>query len=256
MSGKGIERLRSAGIDVTVGVSEGAARRLQDGFLRRVTEGRPRLTLKFAMTLDGRIATASGESRWITGPEARRRVHVERARSDAVLVGAGTARADDPDLTVRGLGIDRHPVRIVASRHLRLPRDGKLFQTAHDVPVWLLHGDAEADEVAAWKGAGARLFRVPSHASYLDLSAAFQLLGSEGLTRVYCEGGGTLAAALLAADLVDELQVFSAGKLIGAEGQPGVGALGLSRLAEAPRFEPLGVENLGPDILHSWIRPS
>ncbi len=254
VSGRGIERLRSAGIDVTVGLLEAEARRLQDGFLRRVAEGRPRLTLKLAMTLDGRIATASGESRWITGPEARRRVHAERARSDAVLVGAGTARADDPDLTVRGLGIDRHPVRVVASRHLRLPRDGKLFQTARDVPVWLLHGGADADDLAAWESAGARLFQVPSLASHLDLSEAFQMLGTAGLTRVYCEGGGTLAAALLASDLVDELQVFTAGKPIGAEGQPGVGALGLSHLAEAPRFDLLGLERLGPDVLHRWIR--
>ena len=255
VSGKGVERLRRAGIEVTVGCLDTEARHLQDGFLRRVNDGRPRLTLKLAMTLDGRIATASGESRWITGAEARRHVHAERSCSDAVMVGAGTARADDPDLTARGFGFDRQPVRIVVSRHLRLPQDGRLFRTANQVPVWLLHGGASEDDLQNWQMAGATLIEVPSLASHLDLRAAFQMLGEAGLTRVYCEGGGTLAAGLLAADLVDELHVYSAGKLIGAEGQPGVGALGLSALAEAPRFDPLFVERLGQDYLQKWIRP-
>ncbi|MXQ07980.1 bifunctional diaminohydroxyphosphoribosylaminopyrimidine deaminase/5-amino-6-(5-phosphoribosylamino)uracil reductase RibD [Alphaproteobacteria bacterium GH1-50] len=255
VAGGGVARLRAARIDVTVGCLEGQARAIQAGFLSRVTRGRPWLTLKLALTLDGRIATASGESRWITGPEARRRVHAERAAHDAVLVGAGTARADDPDLTVRGLGdVGPGRVRIVLSRHLRLPRDSRLFQSAGDPPVWLIHAGADAGDVGAWEDAGARVIEGRSLGTQVDLAHAFEALGQAGLTRVYCEGGGTLAAALMTADLVDELQVFSAGKLIGAEGQPGMGALGLARLSEARAFDLAEVSALGGDIFHRWIR--
>lgn len=254
VSGRGLLALRNAGISVTEGVLKDEARALQSGFLSRVVRRRPHLTLKLASTLDGRIATASGESRWITGPEARRRVHAERARHDAVLIGAGTARIDDPDLTVRNLGVDRQPVRIVASRHLRLPEGSRLMKTAHQSPVWLVHDDASTLDRSAWTQAGLRLIPVSSIGSHLDLKAMMRSLGDEGLTRVFCEGGGTLAAALLAADLVDELLVFSAGKVIGAEGQPGIGALGVSALCDAPAFQLKKLEVIGADIFHRWTR--
>ncbi len=254
VSGRGLAKIRDAGIEVILGVAEEAARNQQIGFLSRVTKGRPHFTLKLAMTLDGRIATASGESRWITGPKARRRVHAERARHDAVLVGAGTARSDNPDLSVRGLGVVQQPVRIVASRHLRLANDARLFADSSKAPVWLIHDETSTENASAFVRAGARLIGVPSLGSHLDLAEMMSRLGDEGLTRVLCEGGGTLAASLLSAGLVDELLVFSAGLVMGAEGQPGLGALGVSALSDAPRFELTEVEPLGGDILHRWVK--
>jgi diaminohydroxyphosphoribosylaminopyrimidine deaminase / 5-amino-6-(5-phosphoribosylamino)uracil reductase len=254
--GGGIKRLRDAGISVTVGVGQEAARRTHAGFFSRITKGRPALTLKLASSFDGRIATATGESQWITGAEARRTVHGLRARHDAVMIGAGTARDDDPSLTVRGIGMAHQPVRIVVSRNLDLPLDGQLARTAGEVPVWLLCArDAPADRQAAWRNSGAKLLTVATGTdSTIDMGAALQALGSQGLTRVFCEGGGALAASLLAGDLVDDLVGFTAGLVIGAEGLPAIAALGLAHLSAAPRFTLHATRKLGPDILHEWAR--
>jgi diaminohydroxyphosphoribosylaminopyrimidine deaminase/5-amino-6-(5-phosphoribosylamino)uracil reductase len=254
VDGGGLARLRAAGVAVDCGLMAEEAARLQRGFLSRLRRGRPMLTLKLAASVDGRIATATGESRWITGPEARRAVHAMRARHDAVLVGGGTARADDPALTVRGMGEVRQPVRLVWSRHLDLPRDGQLARTAREVPVWLCHGD-DADPAlrAAWLALGARLIPLETgRARQIDPAAALVALGAAGLTRVFCEGGGALAASLLGAGLVDELVVFSAGLALGAEGRPALGAMGLERLAEAPRFRLREARALGGDVMQVW----
>ncbi|WP_296764578.1 bifunctional diaminohydroxyphosphoribosylaminopyrimidine deaminase/5-amino-6-(5-phosphoribosylamino)uracil reductase RibD [Sediminimonas sp.] len=255
VSGRGLAMLREAGVAVATGVlADQAAHDLAGFFLNR-SDGRPRVTLKLASSFDGRIATATGESRWITGAPARRAVHAMRAAHDAVLVGGGTARADDPMLTVRGLGPVPQPVRVVASRRLDLPLDGRLAQSAGEVPLWLCHGD-RADPMTrdAWAGLGARLIECPAHAGVLDPAAMLRALGAAGLTRVFCEGGGALAASLLAAGLVDELVGITAGIALGAEGQPTVGALGLERLAHAPRFDLVECRPLGSDVLHRWRR--
>ncbi len=255
-AGQGHGKLRAAGIAVTEGVCGADAARAHQGFVLRVTAGRPAVTLKLATSFDGRIATGGGESRWITGPEARRLAHAQRAVHDAVMVGAGTARADDPMLTVRGLGIDRQPVRVVLSRHLDLPEDGRLAASAGEVPLWLVHGaDADPSRRARWEGRGARLVEAAIGPDrQLDPHAVLAQLGSAGLTRVYCEGGGGLAAAMLAAGLVDNLIGFTAGLAIGAEGRPALGALGLAALAQAPRFALVETCAIGPDILHRWER--
>lgn len=252
VAGKGHAMLRDAGITVETNLMAAEAEIQQRGFLTRIRQGRPMVTLKLAMSLDGRIATASGESRWITGPEARRRVHAMRANHDAVLVGGGTARADDPDLTVRGLGIGHQPVRVVASRGLDLP-EGTLARTAREVPVWLIHGAAAPEaRRQVWKAAGARLFECAEGAGGLDPTAVLSALGAEGLTRVFCEGGGQLAAALLAAGLVDEIALFTAGLALGADARPGLGPLGLASLAGARRFRLIGTERIGADTLSFW----
>ncbi len=256
VDGGGFAMLRAAGIDVTENVLQEDAARLNAGFLNRITRGRPMLTLKLASSFDGRIATATGESQWITGPGARRAVHAMRARHDAVLVGAGTVRADDPSLTVRDIGVDHQPVRLVWSRRLDLPLNCKLAATARQVPVWICHGeDADPALIRAWSDLGVRLFPVPVGGNrQIDPAAAMQALGAVGLTRIFCEGGGALAAALLAADLVDDLAGFTAGLALGAEGRPGIGALGLDRLAEAPRFQLRETRAIGGDVLHLWSR--
>ncbi len=255
VNGQGLARLRAGGVEVVEGIGAEAARADQAGFLLRVTEGRPMVTLKLAASLDGRIATASGESQWITGPEARRLVHAMRMRHDAVMVGAGTVRADDPGLTVRGLGARRQPVRVVLSRGLDLPLDSQLARTAREVPLWILHGSRAAPErIAAWQETGARLFAVPVSAGQLDIRAALAILGAQGLTRVFCEGGGSLAAALLSEGLVDEFAGFTAGLALGAEGRPSLAAMGIDRLGDAPRFALVETRAIGADVMHRWRR--
>ena len=254
VDGSGLEMLRAAGMDVSEGVLEQEAAALQRGFLSRTRSGRPSVTLKLAGSLDGRIAASSGESRWITGPDSRRAVHAMRARHDAVLVGGGTARADDPSLTARDLGTDWQPIRVVLSRRLDLPMDGQLARTASDVPVWLCHGhDAPPELARAWSDRGARLFSVPEGDDLLlDPAAALRALGEAGLTRVLCEGGGKLSASLVGAGLVDEIVVFSAGLALGAEGWPMLGVMDVERLAGAPRFALVETRSADTDALIRW----
>lgn len=255
VDGKGLEILRAAGIEVSVGEGASEARRDHAGFFTRTEVGRPFLTLKLANSFDGRIATGTGESQWITGPEARRLVHGMRSRHDAVMVGGGTARKDDPSLTVRDLGISHQPARVVVSRRLDLPLMGKLARTASEIPVILCHG-ADADHALqkTWRDLGATLLPCAIRGTQLDPADVLQQLGAHGLTRVFCEGGGALAASLIEADFVDELVGFTAGVVIGAEGLPGIGAMGLSKLAAAPRYALQSVRHVGADVMHIWER--
>ena len=255
VSGAGVRMLVEAGIDVDTGLLEDQALRDNAGYLGRIERDDPFLTLKLASSFDGRIATATGESKWITGPDARRVVHAMRARHDAVMVGGGTARKDDPSLTVRDLGISDQPVRVVVSRRLDVPLLGVLARTAHEVPLILCHGhDADATLVRTWQDLGATLLSCAQRGSNLDPLDVLRQLGRHGLTRVFCEGGSALAASLLEADLVDELVGFSAGLAIGAEGLPSIGALGLGNLADAPRYRLDELRNVGADVLQVWHR--
>ncbi len=253
--GAGFAMLKAAGITVDTGLMAEEAAEDHAGFRLRTMTGRPFVTLKLASSFDGRIATGSGESRWISGPEARHAVHGLRARHDAVMIGAGTARLDDPALTVRGFGTVAQPVRIVVSRLIDLPLMGQLARTARDVPVWICHGpDAPREIREAWTGLGATLIPCALRGRQVDAAAVLHALGEAGLTRVFCEGGGTLAATLLAADLVDALVGFTTGVAIGAEGTPGIGAMGIDRLADAPRFDLVETRATGADVMHSWRR--
>ena len=254
VSGQGHTMLRAAGIAVTEAVLTDAATRLNAGFLKRVTQGLPLVTLKLATTLDGRIATATGESRWITGPQARRSVHALRLTHDAVMVGSGTALADDPDLTVRDLGASHQPLRILIDSTLRHSPDSRLGRSAVTHPVWVIHTPA-APQVArdGWSATGATLIEVPAtQDGHTDLHAALSALAKRGLTRILSEGGATLAAGLIHAGLVDDLALFTAGALIGADGTPALGPLHLTALKDAPRLRLTGTETLGPDTLSRW----
>lgn len=255
VAGRGLEMLRDAGIDVVTGVCEAEANRDHTGFFARTTLGRPVVTLKLAQSFDGRIATGTGESQWITGPAARRATHAMRSRHDAVMVGAGTARLDDPSLTVRDLGVTRQPARVVISRRLDLPLMGKLARSAQDIPLILCHGpDAGREMIQTWAGLGATLISCQVKGAQLDPSDVLQKLGQHGLTRIFCEGGSALAASLLEADLVDTLIGFQAGLVIGAEGLPGIGAMGLAKLSQAPRFTLDRTTQIGGDTLSIWVR--
>jgi diaminohydroxyphosphoribosylaminopyrimidine deaminase/5-amino-6-(5-phosphoribosylamino)uracil reductase len=257
VSGRGFAALAAAGIAVETGLMVAQARRLNAGFLSVIERRRPHLILKLAATLDGRIATATGESRWISGAPARARVHLMRAQADAVLIGAGTARADDPMLDVRGLGPRAaQPVRIVADGGLSLPLTGRLAASAREIPVRVLHrSDAPAGRRAALADLGVETVEVAArNGGLLDMADALRRLAEGGITRVLCEGGGRLVAALLAGGLVDGIALFTAGRAIGGDGVPGVGAFGLDRLAAAPGFELESVEPVGADVLSLWRR--
>ena len=256
VDGLGIERLRAAGIDVTLGCLADEARAINAGFFSRIERARPWIVLKLATTLDGRIATRTGESRWITGPTARRHVHLMRAQADAVMVGAGTARTDNPMLDVRGLGMPGvQPVRIVADSSLSLPLTHRLATTAAAQPLWMLHrSDADAARVRAYGDIGAQTIVTDARDGVLDMGKAMRTLADRGLTRILVEGGGQLAASLLAAGLTDEIALYTAGKAFGGDGTPAVRGFGLDVLAEAPSFELASVRAVGPDTLSMWRR--
>ncbi len=255
VSGGGHALLAAAGIEVATGVLAEQATEANLGFLTRVTKSRPMLTLKLACSLDGRIATKSGDSRWITGPLARRAVHMMRARHDAVMIGSGTAIADDPDLTVRGLGLsERSPVRIIVDSGLKTPVNSRLGQSTGEPPVWLCHGE-DASDVArsAWMEAGAQLISCTTNkARTIDLHHAMEKLGEAGLTRIFCEGGGQIAASLIGAGLVDRLVSFGAGVVIGDDGLPSIGSLGYENLGDAKRFSHCDSRQLGGDVMSVW----
>ncbi len=257
--GQGFKALRDSGITVVTDVLHDEAAELNQGFLLNRTIGRPMFTLKMASSIDGRIATASGESRWITGEVSRRYVHLMRANHDAVLIGAGTARTDDPLLDIRGMGMqDQSPVRIVIDGGLSLSLTSRLARTASDVPLWLCHrGGLDHDRLAAWKEVGAELIEVShSETGELDLGYMAQKLGALGINSVLCEGGGQVAASLINAQLVDQLVCFTAGKAIGADGQPMLGNLNMQALAEKPKFRQIASRRLGNDVMTRWIPTS
>lgn len=257
VAGKGFARLAQAGIEVARGVGAIEATEINVGFLLRVRTGRPLVTLKLASTLDGRIATPDGESRWITGEDARARAHMLRAEHDAIMVGSGTALADDPELTCRLPGFSaKRPVRIVMDSRLRLSPEARLARTAGETPTWVVTtAGADPGRAKALSALGVEIVEVPAGSDgHIAIKAALAALGGKGLTRVLVEGGGTLAAALLKADLVDRMAWFHAPSVLGGEGRPAVGALALAALAEMPRFAPVARTTAGSDGLVTFRR--
>ena len=208
------------------------------------------ITLKLATSLDGRIATGSGESRWITGEAAREQVHRLRAEHDAVLVGIETALADDPELTVRLAGYNgRQPARVVLDSRQRLPPECKLIATAREIPTYVVATAAPEPRLTA---AGVRVLTVRALGEDRpELRTVVEALNAEGLSRIFVEGGGQVAASFLRCGLVDALEWFRAPIVIGGEGRPGVGALAVAALAQAPHFRRVEVRELGPDL---WER--
>jgi diaminohydroxyphosphoribosylaminopyrimidine deaminase/5-amino-6-(5-phosphoribosylamino)uracil reductase len=211
------------------------------------------ITLKLATSLDGRIATAAGESRWITGQAAREQVHRLRAAHDAVLVGVETALADDPELTVRLPGYDgRQPARVVLDSRQRLEAGCRLVATAREVPTFVVATAAPAPHLAE---AGVRVLTVRAVGEDRpELKTVVQALGREGLARIFVEGGGQVAASFLRCGLVDALEWFRAPLVIGGEGRPGVGALAIAALADAPHFRRVEVRQLGEDLWERYER--
>jgi len=236
--GAGHARLRAAGIEVDIGIGAEEARRDHAGHIRRMREGRPQVTLKLAVSADGKAGAPGRRPLPITGEAVRDRVHLLRAQSDAIMVGIGTVLADDPLLTCRLPGMEKDsPVRIVLDAALRLPLSSRLVHTAGEVPVWVVCG-AEAPPAAeeSLQAAGVVVLRAPERQGAVDLAAMLKLVAERGITRLMVEGGPTLAAALLTADRVDEAVLFQSAKVVGADGIDALEGLPLTALTHSPRL--------------------
>jgi len=259
VAGEGLHRLRAAGLDVEVGLGAEEAAEVNAGFLSRLRLGRPLVTFKLATSLDGRIATATGESQWITGPPARERAHALRASHDAIMVGTGTVVVDDPQLTCRlpGLG-HRSPVRVVIDRHLRIPPASRIIADARRVPTWVLTlRSADPGRRARFLANRVTLIDVDDDSEgQIDLAAALGALGERGITRLLVEGGARLAAAFFRARLIDRLVWVHAPLVIGGGGIPAIAGFDLAALADAPAFERRSMETIGDDVLTTFrVRP-
>jgi diaminohydroxyphosphoribosylaminopyrimidine deaminase / 5-amino-6-(5-phosphoribosylamino)uracil reductase len=252
VAGAGHARLGAAGIAVEVGVGAAQARRDHAGHIRRMRDGRPHVTLKLAVSADGKAGAAGRKPIPITAEAVRERVHLMRAQSDAILIGIGTALADDPSLTCRLPGMAKNsPVRIVLDRALRLPPAGKLAQTARETPVWVIaaEGSNAPEQVPT---AGVEVLRAPAGGGRLDLAAVLKLLAGRGITRLMVEGGPTVAASFVAADLVDEAVLFHSAGTVGSDGVDALEGLPLSALTG--RLRHVGNEMVGADRMELYER--
>jgi diaminohydroxyphosphoribosylaminopyrimidine deaminase / 5-amino-6-(5-phosphoribosylamino)uracil reductase len=251
VNGRGVARLRDAGIAVDVGVLKKEAADLNRGFFLRVTAGRPLVTLKMAQSLDGRTASSSGESKWITGPEARAYGHLLRAGHDAILIGIETALADDPELTCRIPGLEaRSPLRVVLDTRLRLTEWSKLAQTARDIPTIVFTSKTSGGPLEA---CGVEIVQVQRDArGRPDVNLVLKELAGRGITRLLVEGGASVHASFLDRGVADRLEVFGAPTVLGGSGRASVDALAALSLDEVPRFKRVGIKILGADVLESF----
>ncbi|MGH2729313.1 MAG: bifunctional diaminohydroxyphosphoribosylaminopyrimidine deaminase/5-amino-6-(5-phosphoribosylamino)uracil reductase RibD [Actinomycetota bacterium] len=252
VSGEGFDYLRSHGVQVIEGVLADDATRLNAAYFYHRSTGRPRLTLKLALSLDGRLAAPDGSARWISGEAARKRVHQHRMAADAILIGAGSVLADDPELTVRAIPSVRQPARVVVDARGRVSPDAKVF--AHGAEVIVATTEAAPHDVqTAWKEAGAEVLVLPAAGEGVDLGALMKSLGGRGFVEVYCEGGAELATSLLADDIVEQLE-FHYGPIVLGRGGPELGDVGVGSMVEALSFETVAVEELDGDVLVTLVK--
>lgn len=248
VAGGGLAILRDAGLEVDVGVGATEARRLNAAYLKRLHTGRPWVISKWAMTLDGKIATRTGDSKWISSEESRQRVHELRGRVDAVIVGRGTVVADDPLLTGRPPG-PRTATRVVVSASGELPEQCRLRTTARDVPVIVYTRNEQRSRLAGWAEDGAEIVPLSSSDMGLSLDEMLTDLGRRGMTNVLVEGGGGLLGSFFSTGNVDEIWAFVAPVIVGGDGPSPVAGRGVERIAESLRLSELQVERIGGDIL-------
>lgn len=248
VAGKGLSALRAAGIEAAAGLLADAAEQLNAGFVMRMRQGRPRVRCKLAMSVDGRTAMASGESRWITGDAARADVHRLRGRSDAIMTGIGTVLADDPSLTLRIDGQHEdawQPLRVILDSKLRIPPGAKLL----DLPgeTLIITGVADAENEARLTRTGVRIAMLPLQHGQLELAAVLQHLGTLQINEVHLEAGATLCGAMLQAGLVDELVIYMAPHLMG-DAARGLFALpGLEQMAQRVKLTITDIRAVGDD---------
>jgi len=234
-----------------IDLAESHSQRLEAKVKQTKERGRPVVTLKLATSLDGRIATHTGDSKWITGETSRQFTHLLRADHDAVLVGIGTAIADDPELTCRLPGFEElSPKRIVVDSQLRLSPESKLVRSANDVPLWIATATEDTSQAEIFESRGAEILRAKTdREGLIELRDVLEQLHRKGIAHVLVEGGGQVAASLLKAGLVDLVVWFQAAMVIGGDGRPSIHDLGFDVLESVPRFQKLAVHDCGEDWL-------
>lgn len=248
VSGKGFAHLRSAGLQVAVGLLSRESERLNEKYLHFMRTGRPFVHLKLASSLDGKIATRTGDSRWITGAESRERVQELRHEYDAILIGVGTARADDPLLTDRSQKTRRKPLlRVVLDERFELSAESQLVRTTSESPVLIFAGNAVPSSEAELAARGVEVFRATANGR--DLSLVLEELGRREIQSVLVEGGANVAGKFLDAGLVNKISFFIAPKIIGGSDAPtAVGGLGVEKLAEGIELQDVEVTQRGRDV--------
>jgi diaminohydroxyphosphoribosylaminopyrimidine deaminase/5-amino-6-(5-phosphoribosylamino)uracil reductase len=252
VAGNGLKALQQAGLAVRSGVLDAEARRLNEAFFKYILAGQPFVTLKAGISLDGKIATRTGDSKWITGPEARNLVQHLRAENDAVLVGIGTVLADDPSLTVRLPGVEKKPLRVVADSSLRIPPESRLVQTAWDCPtiVAAVEGQCPPGKKELLRSRGVEVWELPGVDSRVDIRALLRELGRRELVSLLLEGGSLLNANFLKGRAVDKFIFFVAPRIIGGSGAPGpFGGAGAATLSEAQRLTILECGQIDADLM-------
>ena len=251
VGGRGLKQLAGAGIEVVTGILEPEARALNRSYIHHRLTGRPLVSLKLALSLDGRLAAPDGSARWISGPAARKATHRRRMEADAVVVGSGTAVADDPALTVRDVAATRQPARVLIDSSGRTPPDARLFG---DGAVVVVTTDASSHEAQTkWKETGAEVLVAPRSADGVDLAAMLDALGQRDWLELYVEGGGRLATSLLKADLVDRLDIHH-GPVVLGRGGPEIGDIAVVTMDDAKSWRLLSTDAVDDDVLMSYER--
>ena len=245
VNGEGIKRIQAAGIETVLGLRHEKCLSLKKGFFLTVTENRPLVTLKLATSLDGKIATASGQSQWITGPLARRYGHAQRAIHDAILVGRGTLDSDNPKLDCRLPGVSHKLTRIILDSALNTSPESKIFKDKSGGPVWIIY-DTYNKNAGSLKKAGANLYKV---SSTRDLREVLEVLSDNGVTRLLVEGGGLVNASFMKSGLIDTVLWFRSSKVLGGDGVNGIGECNVNRLKDASILRLLETVDLGEDWL-------
>lgn len=249
VAGKGIEKLRAAGIPTFPGLREPECRRLIGPFVKHVTTGLPLVTVKSALTLDGKTATASDDSQWITGEQARRQVHKLRAENDALMVGVGTVLADDPRLTCRLLRGRKDPLRVIVDSLLRTQLDAQLFRVQSTTTTLIATIEQDEERLATYRALGAEVLVCREENNRVDLADLLTRLGIQGVQSVLVESGGELSGALLRQGLIDRLILFYGAKLVGGEGRSPFAGAGVDRMSQAIRLQEIEVRRFGDDLM-------
>lgn len=248
VAGKGVKILEDQGIEVVTGVMEEECRRLNRIFIKYITEKIPYVVMKYAMTADGKIATVTGESKWITGASSRENVHRTRHALMGIMAGVGTVIADDPMLDCRLPGGGKNPVRIICDSNLRTPVDSKVVKTASDIRTIIATVSSDASTIKEYENRGCEVVRTSSDSGKVDLKELMKILGEKGIDSILLEGGAELNFSALKARIVDEVHTYIAPKLFGGNAKAPVGGAGIERIGDAVILKPFCITKFDDDI--------